>query len=165
MIEVTGVVLAGGQGSRMGGIDKGLQPFRGKAMVEHAIERSGLGQELEGQERGVVDRRHELTRPADAGLVEEPLERRRRAPEIDIGARQNAAADPELDAADLPGAALDAHVGDVAAEGVDVRGRRERGAGNRDDRSGDHPAHIEASRMRFGSTHGITSRLRPLRHA
>ncbi len=38
-IEVTGVVLAGGQGSRMGGVDKGLQPFRGKAMVEHAIER------------------------------------------------------------------------------------------------------------------------------
>jgi molybdenum cofactor guanylyltransferase len=39
MIEVTGVVLAGGQGSRMGGIDKGLQPFRGKPLVAHAIER------------------------------------------------------------------------------------------------------------------------------
>src|SRR5687767_2549719 len=39
MIEVTGVVLAGGQGSRMGGLDKGLQPFRGKPMVSHAIER------------------------------------------------------------------------------------------------------------------------------
>ena len=38
-IEVTGVVLAGGQGSRMGGVDKGLQPFRGKAMVEHVLER------------------------------------------------------------------------------------------------------------------------------
>ena len=38
-IEVTGVVLAGGQGSRMGGVDKGLQPFRGKPMVAHAIER------------------------------------------------------------------------------------------------------------------------------
>jgi molybdenum cofactor guanylyltransferase len=37
--EVTGVVLAGGQGSRMGGVDKGLQPFRGKPMVAHAIER------------------------------------------------------------------------------------------------------------------------------
>jgi len=36
---VSGIVLAGGQGSRMGGVDKGLQPFRGKAMVEHVIER------------------------------------------------------------------------------------------------------------------------------
>ncbi len=39
MNDVTGLVLAGGQGSRMGGIDKGLQVFRGKAMVEHVIER------------------------------------------------------------------------------------------------------------------------------
>ena len=39
MIDVTGVVLAGGQGSRMGGADKGLQPFRGKPMAAHAIER------------------------------------------------------------------------------------------------------------------------------
>jgi molybdopterin-guanine dinucleotide biosynthesis protein A len=39
MPSVTGVVLAGGQGSRMGGVDKGLQPFRGKPMVAHAIER------------------------------------------------------------------------------------------------------------------------------
>jgi len=39
MIEVTGIVLAGGQGSRMGGVDKGLAPFRGKALVAHAIER------------------------------------------------------------------------------------------------------------------------------
>src|SRR3954463_3719960 len=37
--EVTGVVLAGGQGSRMGGVDKGLQPFRGKPMVAHVLER------------------------------------------------------------------------------------------------------------------------------
>ena len=36
---VTGVVLAGGQGSRMGGVDKGLQVFRGKPMVAHVIER------------------------------------------------------------------------------------------------------------------------------
>ena len=39
MVEVTGVVLAGGQGSRMGGVDKGLQPFRGKPMAAHAVER------------------------------------------------------------------------------------------------------------------------------
>ena len=39
MIAVTGVVLAGGQGSRMGGVDKGLQPFRGQPMVAHVIGR------------------------------------------------------------------------------------------------------------------------------
>ena len=33
------MVLAGGQGSRMGGVDKGLQEFRGKPMVAHVIER------------------------------------------------------------------------------------------------------------------------------
>ena len=37
--EVTGVVLAGGQGSRMGGVDKGLQTFGGKPMVAHVLER------------------------------------------------------------------------------------------------------------------------------
>ena len=37
--EVTGVILAGGQGSRMGGVDKGLQEFRGKPMVAHVIGR------------------------------------------------------------------------------------------------------------------------------
>ena len=39
MAEVTGVILAGGQGSRMGGVDKGLQPFRGRPMVAHVIDR------------------------------------------------------------------------------------------------------------------------------
>jgi molybdopterin-guanine dinucleotide biosynthesis protein A len=39
MIGVTGVVLAGGQGSRMGGVDKGLQPFRGEPMVAHVLAR------------------------------------------------------------------------------------------------------------------------------
>jgi len=38
-IDATGLILAGGQGSRMGGVDKGLQVFRGKPMVAHVIER------------------------------------------------------------------------------------------------------------------------------
>src|SRR5512140_2783752 len=38
-IDATGVILAGGQGSRMGGVDKGLQPFRGEPMVAHVIAR------------------------------------------------------------------------------------------------------------------------------
>lgn len=36
---ITGVILAGGRGTRMGTVDKGLQPFRGRPMVAHAIER------------------------------------------------------------------------------------------------------------------------------
>jgi molybdopterin-guanine dinucleotide biosynthesis protein A len=39
--HITGLILAGGRGSRMGELDKGLQRFRGKAMVEHVIERFG----------------------------------------------------------------------------------------------------------------------------
>ena len=37
--NVSGIVLAGGQGRRMGGVDKGLQPLRGRPMVAHVIER------------------------------------------------------------------------------------------------------------------------------
>ncbi|MCC7060840.1 MAG: molybdenum cofactor guanylyltransferase [Burkholderiaceae bacterium] len=41
--QITGIVLAGGLGRRMSsdgkGIDKGLQAFRGKPLVQHAIER------------------------------------------------------------------------------------------------------------------------------
>ncbi len=36
---VTGVILAGGRGSRMGGVDKGLKPLRGRPMVAWVIER------------------------------------------------------------------------------------------------------------------------------
>ena len=37
--QITGVVLAGGQGRRMGGVDKGLQPLNGQPLVEHIIAR------------------------------------------------------------------------------------------------------------------------------
>ena len=36
---ITGVILAGGQGRRMGGVDKGLKLLRGKPMVEWVIGR------------------------------------------------------------------------------------------------------------------------------
>jgi molybdopterin-guanine dinucleotide biosynthesis protein A len=36
---ISGLVLAGGQGRRMGGVDKGLQLLRGKPMVQWALER------------------------------------------------------------------------------------------------------------------------------
>jgi len=37
--EITAVILAGGRGSRMGGVDKGLVPLMGRPMVEHVITR------------------------------------------------------------------------------------------------------------------------------
>jgi molybdopterin-guanine dinucleotide biosynthesis protein A len=36
---ITGVILAGGQGRRMGSVDKGLKPLRGKPMVQWVAER------------------------------------------------------------------------------------------------------------------------------
>jgi len=39
--EITGLVLCGGRGSRMGGVDKGLQPLQGRPLVEHVLERLG----------------------------------------------------------------------------------------------------------------------------
>lgn len=48
-LELTGMVLAGGQGSRMGGVDKGLQTFLGRPLALHALDRlrtSGLCHQL-----------------------------------------------------------------------------------------------------------------------
>jgi molybdenum cofactor guanylyltransferase len=39
--HITGLILAGGRGSRMGHVDKGLQPFRGAPMVAHVLRRLG----------------------------------------------------------------------------------------------------------------------------
>jgi molybdopterin-guanine dinucleotide biosynthesis protein A len=38
-MSITGIVLAGGLGRRMGGIDKGLVDFLGKPLIAHIIER------------------------------------------------------------------------------------------------------------------------------
>lgn len=35
--NITGLILAGGRGTRMGGRDKGLVPFKGKPMVQHVL--------------------------------------------------------------------------------------------------------------------------------
>src|SRR5215471_3975602 len=40
--DVTGLVLAGGRGSRMGGVDKGLQLLDGLPLVQHALRRLAL---------------------------------------------------------------------------------------------------------------------------
>lgn len=38
-MNVTGIILAGGMGRRMGGVDKGLLPFHGRPLVTHVLER------------------------------------------------------------------------------------------------------------------------------
>jgi len=40
--DITGLVLAGGRGARMGGVDKGLQNFNGTPLAMHALMRLGL---------------------------------------------------------------------------------------------------------------------------
>ncbi|MEO6408893.1 MAG: molybdenum cofactor guanylyltransferase MobA [Burkholderiaceae bacterium] len=37
--QITGLILAGGRGSRMGGVDKGLQTWRGMSLATHALMR------------------------------------------------------------------------------------------------------------------------------
>jgi molybdenum cofactor guanylyltransferase len=37
--DITGLILAGGRGSRMGGVDKGLQPYLGRPLASHILER------------------------------------------------------------------------------------------------------------------------------
>jgi len=37
--EITGIVLAGGQGRRMGGVDKGLVSLAGRPLIAHVLER------------------------------------------------------------------------------------------------------------------------------
>lgn len=39
--QITGIVLAGGRGRRMGGEDKGLLPFHGRPLVSHALDALG----------------------------------------------------------------------------------------------------------------------------
>jgi len=39
--DITGLLLAGGRGSRMGGVDKGLQNFNGEPLVLRALRRLG----------------------------------------------------------------------------------------------------------------------------
>jgi molybdopterin-guanine dinucleotide biosynthesis protein A len=37
--SITGAVLAGGRGARMGGLDKGWVPWQGRALIEHVVDR------------------------------------------------------------------------------------------------------------------------------
>jgi molybdopterin-guanine dinucleotide biosynthesis protein A len=50
--DITALVLAGGRGMRMGGVDKGLQAFNGHAMAQHAMQR--LGAQQGGHLHGII---------------------------------------------------------------------------------------------------------------
>ena len=54
---IAGLVLAGGRGQRLGGIDKGLQPWHGRALVDHAIARLApqVGEVMISANRNAVD--------------------------------------------------------------------------------------------------------------
>jgi molybdenum cofactor guanylyltransferase len=52
--EVSAVILAGGRGQRMGGVDKGLQSFRGAPMAMHAVMRLQM-QEWDSGASGVFE--------------------------------------------------------------------------------------------------------------
>ncbi len=41
--QITGLILAGGRGSRMGGVDKGLQAFNGMPLALHTLTRLQMG--------------------------------------------------------------------------------------------------------------------------
>jgi molybdopterin-guanine dinucleotide biosynthesis protein A len=41
--DITAVILAGGRGSRMGGVDKGLQSFKGLPLALHTLQRLQMG--------------------------------------------------------------------------------------------------------------------------
>ncbi|KQW57647.1 molybdenum cofactor guanylyltransferase MobA [Variovorax sp. Root411] len=56
-VDITGLLLAGGRGSRMGGVDKGLQLFNGEPLALHAIRRLGsqVGQLIVNANRNLAD--------------------------------------------------------------------------------------------------------------
>lgn len=55
--DITGLLLAGGRGSRMGGVDKGLQNFNGESLAMHAVRRLGpqVGQVMINANRSFAD--------------------------------------------------------------------------------------------------------------
>ncbi len=62
-MQISGVVLAGGRGSRMGGLDKGWVEFMGKPMVSHVIAR------IQPQVSELfINANRELERYSDLGL-------------------------------------------------------------------------------------------------
>lgn len=67
---ITGLILAGGQGRRMGGVDKGLQVFRGRRLIDHVYER------LAPQVGGIIinaNRNHDAYRTFGVRVVSDAI--------------------------------------------------------------------------------------------
>ena len=62
--NITGVILAGGQGRRMGGVDKGLQDLDGRPLVQWALDR--LAPQVDGV---VINANQNLARYAEFGCT------------------------------------------------------------------------------------------------
>jgi molybdopterin-guanine dinucleotide biosynthesis protein A len=56
-LAITGLILAGGRGLRLGGVDKGLQAWRGTPLVDHALARLApqVGEVLISANRNAAD--------------------------------------------------------------------------------------------------------------
>jgi molybdopterin-guanine dinucleotide biosynthesis protein A len=72
--QITGLLLAGGRGMRMGGVDKGLQMLHGKPLAEHVIGRLApqTGALLISANRN-AQRYAELGAPFNARVIGDPL--------------------------------------------------------------------------------------------
>ncbi len=62
--DITGLILAGGRGSRMGGTDKGLQPLRGVPMAMHTLMRLDAADRRDADQRQSQPRRLRVVRGA-----------------------------------------------------------------------------------------------------
>lgn len=56
--RLAAVVLAGGEGRRLGGVDKGLQIWRGRALIDHLLERLRAQQDLPLDALAISANRH-----------------------------------------------------------------------------------------------------------
>ena len=66
--DITGLLLAGGQGSRMGGVDKGLQLLHGQPLAQHALVRLA-GADLVRSDAAGVGRAASARLDRDLGAV------------------------------------------------------------------------------------------------
>lgn len=72
--DITGLVLAGGRGSRMGGVDKGMQSYRGEPLALHVLRRIApqAGAMLVSANRS-IEAYQRLAAPFDARVVADTL--------------------------------------------------------------------------------------------
>ena len=57
-LSITGLILAGGRGARMGGVDKGLQNFNGTPLTLHTLMRLQMQDAVTGSEMMIIANRN-----------------------------------------------------------------------------------------------------------